>query len=139
LELICTISTRRGAATNQRERLSCYSKFRVALALDKTLDANLRAAMQRRVDSLAVNPLETSPQREMRAALERYNVLQVSAANEDSHMSRRLEKDRRGELARFEATKSQQFRYSFFHYAALGLYTHRANDEDFLALLSRRR
>jgi hypothetical protein len=67
----------------------------VALALDKTLDANLRAAMQRRVDSLAVNPLETSPQREMRAALERYNVLQVSAANEDSHMSRRLEKDRR--------------------------------------------
>jgi len=132
-------ASRRGAATNQQERLNCYSKFRVAVALDKNLDPNLRAAIQRRVDSLAVNPLETSPQSEMQAALERYDMLQASAANENSQISRRLEKDRRSELARFEASKSQLFRDSVFHYATLGLYTHRTSDSDFLTTLEKRR
>jgi hypothetical protein len=74
-------ASRRGAATNQRERLNCYSKFRVALALDKNLDPPLLQAMRRRVDSLAVNPLETAPRREMQAALQRYDLLEAAAAS----------------------------------------------------------
>ena len=133
-------ASRRGTAMNRAERLDCYSKFRVALALDKNLDAGLRATMQRRVDSLAVNPLETSPQGEMTAALQRYDLLQAAAASEESRMSRRLEKERRGELARFDSGKTRQIRDGVFHFATLGIYTRRAKDSrDLLARLDQYR
>ena len=43
---------------------------------------------------------------------------------------RRLERDRRSELARFEATKPQQIRGGIFHYASFGLYTRRDNGDE---------
>jgi hypothetical protein len=125
-------AARRGTATNQQERLNCYSKFRVALALDQTVESNLRAAMQRRVNAIAVNPLETSPQNELRAAVQRYDLLRAAAADEDSPLQQRLTRDRRSELARFEATNAQQARAGIFHYASFGFYTRRAPEPDFL-------
>jgi hypothetical protein len=124
--------SRRGSAMSRVERLDCYSKFRVALALDRNLDGDLRANIQRRVNSLAVNPLETSARREMLAAPERYALLTESAANEDRQISRRLEKERRSELARYDANKAGQVRDSVFHIATLGVYTHRAENDSVL-------
>jgi hypothetical protein len=127
-------ASRRGGATNLQERLNCYSKFRVALALDKSLDPALLTAMQRRVGSLAVNPLETATQREMQAALQRYDLLEA-AARENSKMAERLDKDRRAELARFESNKGERVRDGILHVATLGRYTHRAGNGDFAELL----
>ncbi len=53
-------ASRRGTATNLQERLNSYSKFRVALALDTTLDPNLKAMMEKHVYSFSVNPSESS-------------------------------------------------------------------------------
>jgi hypothetical protein len=122
--------SRRGTATNQKERLNCYSKFRVALALDHSLDADLRADMQKRVNSIAVNPLESSAKNEFKAAIARYQLLRKSP------LIVRVEKDRRAELARFEATKAQQIRADLFHYATFGLYTRRANGEELSSRLA---
>jgi hypothetical protein len=124
-------AARRGAATNLEERLNCYSKFRVALALDKTVDPVLLTSMRQHAGSLAVNPLETATQREMQAALQRYDLLEAAAANKNSKMASRLDKDRRAELARFEANKETQVRDDVLHIAALGLYTHRAAHDGF--------
>ena len=132
-------ASRRGTATNRQERLNCYSKFRVALALDQNVDPSLRAAMQRRVSSFGTNPLETSAQKELQAALERYDRLHAAAENEHGPLVRRLEKDRRSELARFEASKFQATRGGIFHYATLGLYTRRAQGQDYLERLDRYR
>ena len=133
-------ASRRGSAMNRVQRLDCYSKFRVALALDHDLDGDLRATMQHRVNSLAINPLETSPGSEMVAATQRYELLRDSAADVDGRMGRRLEKERRGELARFDANKTGQVRDGIFHVATFGLYTHRAkNDGELLARLDRYR
>jgi hypothetical protein len=128
-------ASRRGAATNLQERLNCYSKFRVALALDKSLDPALLSAMQQRVGSLAVNPLETATQREMHAALERYDLLEAAAASDRSKMAARLDKDRRAELARFGANRGEQIQSDLLHVATLGLYTHRAPELGFSELL----
>jgi hypothetical protein len=128
-------ASRRGAATNQQERLNCYSKFRVALALDKSEDPALLTAMRQRVRSLAVNPLEAATQRDMQAALQRYDLLEAAAASENSKMAVRLNKDRRAELARFEANKGAQARDGILHAATLGLYTHRAAGTGSLELL----
>jgi hypothetical protein len=119
---------------NRAERLDCYSKFRVALALDQNLDSGLRASTQRRVDSLAVNPLETSPQSEMPAALQGYDLLQAAAASEDSPFEpapRKRSMQRVGAL-RFEQNGASP--------GWLGVYTRRAkNSQDVLARLDRRR
>src|SRR3954454_9684490 len=66
------VVARHGTATNQGERLDSYSSFRTALALDHTLDPNLRGEMERRMDSIAVNPLDGSPVRELELARSRY-------------------------------------------------------------------
>jgi hypothetical protein len=107
------------------------------LALDRTLDPTLRTAMQHRVNSFSVNPLEVSPKKEFQAALQRYDFLQAAAIHENGPLLRRLERDRRSELARFEATKPQQIRGGIFHYASFGLYTRRDNGDDFLQRLAR--
>ena len=63
-----------------------------------------------------------------------------SAAESDTGpLVRRLDKDRRSELARFEADKFQEARGGIFHYATLGLYTRRANGPDYLERLDRYR
>jgi hypothetical protein len=124
-------AARRGAATNLQERLNCYSKFRVALALDKSEDPALLTAMRQRVRSLAVNPLETATQREMQAALQRYDLLEAAAANENSKLAMRLNKDRRAELARFETPKGGQVRGDIWHAATFGVYTQRAAADGF--------
>jgi hypothetical protein len=119
--------------------LDCYSKFRVALALDHGLDSNLRTAMQQRVNSVSVNPLETSPQKEMRAALQRYDLLRAAASDQNSAFAHRLDKDRRIELARFQASKFQEVRGGIFHFATFGLYTRRAKGGDLVEKLDRYR
>jgi hypothetical protein len=70
------ITARHGAAMNQAARLDCYSQFRVELALDHQLDPALRKEMERRVESMAVNPLEGAPGREMELTQTRYLRLQ---------------------------------------------------------------
>lgn len=130
-------ASRRGTAMNQQERLNSYSQFRVALGLDRSLDGDLRADMQRRVNSFSVNPLEVSTKNELQAAVQRYDLLQAATASDDSPLVHRLDKDRRAELARFEGKQSQQVRGDIFHYATFGLYTRRTPGDDLLDRLGR--
>ncbi len=69
------VVNRHGGAMDRAARLDSYSQFRVALALDRQLNPQLRAQMQRRVDALAINPLEAAPARELQLATARYAKL----------------------------------------------------------------
>ncbi len=132
------ITARHGAAMNQTARLDCYSQFRVELALDHQLDPALRNEMERRVESMAVNPLEAAPGREMELAQTRYLRLQTEA--QDGHLASRLDKDRRSELARFGENRPARITFNLLHYATFGAYTHRvAKDTGNLAMLDRDR
>ncbi|MBV8864223.1 MAG: hypothetical protein JO210_02355, partial [Acidobacteriaceae bacterium] len=117
------VASRHGAAMSQSERLDSYSEFRVRVALDHELDPALRRELQRRVDAAAINPLESAPQQEMKAAVERYKQLQLQA--EDGRLATRLTKDRRAELAQDSETSGAILRDSFFHFATFGAYTNR--------------
>lgn len=118
---------RHGAAMNEAARLDCYSRFRIALALDFRTDPRLRSEMQRRVDSLALNPLEATPARELEAAKERY--LRLAAEADDGKLITRLENERRAELAYFEESPKARILRDLMHNATLGLYTHRAKQD----------
>ena len=133
------VVSRHGAAMDQTARIDCYAQFRVALALDASLDRDLRSDIQRRVESLAVNPMEASPDREMQVAAARYAQLKADAA-EGERLAARIEKDRRTELAEFGESRNTRVAQALLHDATFGLYTHRVKgDYDSLAALDRNR
>jgi hypothetical protein len=129
------VAARHGVAVNQALRLDCYTQFRAALALDRTLNPELRRQMQRGVNSLSVNPLEVAPDRELAAASARYSEL-TKEAGADGALARRLNKDRREELELAFESRKQIIRDTAFHDLSFGAYTHRVNAQsDVLAQL----
>jgi hypothetical protein len=128
---------RHGAATSHADRLDCYSQFRTALALDHQLDGDLRRELQRRVDSLSINPLEASESSEMKAALNRYKQLDAQAIGGGNRLWKRLNADRRQELAAFGETPKREVLDVTLHVLTFGGYNHKAQDgDDSWALLS---
>ncbi|HMF77359.1 MAG TPA: hypothetical protein VK604_16995, partial [Bryobacteraceae bacterium] len=130
-------ASRHGSAMNKAARLDCYAQFRVQLALDRSLDPELRRQMQRGVESLAVNPLETAPGPELEAAAERYALLETAVDEESGPIAKRIDKERRAELARSQASPPQHFFAGALHAVTFGAYTKRAKPgEQNLALLN---
>ncbi len=117
------VMSRHGSAMNLQSRLDCYAQFRVVLALDSSLEADLREDMQRRIDSLSVNPLEGSAEREVQVAIARYNALQQQAGN--GELLTRLDDQRRAELAAFRAGPISTTVGVALHTSSLGFYTKR--------------
>ena len=122
------VASRHGEAIDQSARLDCYSQFRVKLAMDHQLDPALRKELDARVDSLAVNPLESDPDREMESARSRYAELKREAGP-GGRLADQLDKARRSELARFGNTKAETLGHALLHFASAGLYTHRAEKD----------
>jgi len=120
------VAGRRGRALDAEARLDSYSEFRTALALDHNLDPELRAEMRRRAESLAVNPLDASPERELETAMVRYDGLQDGADAAD--MLARLDTTRRFELATYTESRGARFSQAALHGITFGLYTHRAKE-----------
>ena len=133
------VVSRHGSAMNETARLDCYSQFRAAVALDQKLDPRLRDQIQRRMSSLAFNPLEGSPGKALQLARAHYQVLLAEA--QDGRLSSRIDKERRGELANFGASRRARFARIVLHGATFGTYTHRVkkSDENLTALDHERR
>ncbi len=118
------IATRRGAALNRDARLDSYAQFRTALTLDTTLPADLRITMLSRLNQLAMNPLDASPETEVQTARARYSKLQAEIEN--GELLKRLELERRQEVAEFGKGGGHLALDSALHVLTFGSYTHRA-------------
>lgn len=132
------LQERRGKANNRVERLDSYSEFRVSLALDHELDPALRRELDRRSGSMSSNPLETSPVNEMAAALKRYSMLSVEARGDGSRLQKRLDNQRREELAAFDASPRRQGVDLALHALTFGGYNDRAKDGVYMLTAYRR-
>jgi hypothetical protein len=123
LQIYEFIEGRHGNPVDQAARLDCYSRFRVELALDQKLDPVLRKEMERRLESLRVNPLEGSPGNAVRTAGANYAALQIQA-EEHGHLAQRLDDMRRSEIESFRATTKHRIADGLLHYGTFGLYEH---------------
>jgi hypothetical protein len=123
------VVSRHGNAMDRDARLDCYSQFRVELALDHSLQADLRSDMQQRLQSLDMNPLAAVPYRDLQVATARYQRLQA-AAEGDGALSALLAKERRAELAAFGESGHKRAAETLLHAASFGLYSHLARRED---------
>jgi hypothetical protein len=106
------VRARHGAATDRSARLEAYSEARQFLAVDTTLDPRLKTELLRRLDHLAINPLENGISTEATVAKEQYAAL--LRYTESPKLAARLERDRQKELDAY--TKSGAHRF----FAAIG-------------------
>lgn len=102
------VRARHGAAVNRSARLEAYSDARQFLAVDSSLDPKLRTELLRRLDHLALNPLENGISTEATVAKEQYTKLLQYAQSSDG-LAAKLERDRRKELESY--TRSGAWRF----------------------------
>src|ERR1044071_6907423 len=117
------VTSRRGIDVNQPTRLRAYSQLKLLLALDQTLDRDLREEIAGRVESVALNPLENELDAEARLARQQYAAL-GAAANKPDGLAARLDRDRREEMVPLEHGKTERVLLRFANVLSLGLYTH---------------
>jgi hypothetical protein len=131
--------SRHGIAVDQASRLDCYSQFRAQLSSDKSLDPQFRSELLRHADRLLVNPLELPVERKAELASMHFAQL-TNASGEDGVLMKRLNDERRAELAAFGQGKAAGFAQSGLHMATFGRYTQRVSaDELQLSTLDRER
>lgn len=133
------VKSRRGAAVNAGARIDSYAEFRVAAALDTSLDPAFRKQLRQRTDGLSANPLNVSVRQQLSAASRNYRALLAEAADPEK-LPKQLDNDRRHELASFGKSTPSEIGATALHYLTLTAYTRRApRREGNLALLSRER
>jgi hypothetical protein len=118
------VTSRRGIDVNQPTRLRAYSQLKLLLALDATLDRDLRDEIARRIESVSLNPLENDLAAEARLARQQYAAL-VAAARRPDGLPARLDRDRREEMVPLEHGKAGRVLFRFANVLSLGLYKHR--------------
>ena len=118
------VTGRRGVDVNQPTRLRAYSQLKLLLALDATLDRDLREEIGRRLESVSLNPLENDLDAEARLARQQYAAL-VAAAGRPDGLPARLDRDRRAEMVPLEHGRAGRVLLRLAGALSLGLYKHR--------------
>lgn len=115
------LSGRRGSANNRAWRTRSYAEFKQRLALDDTLNPALRKELTRQLDRLAVNPLDNAAKVELETARVQYRAL-VAWALAPGGLARRIEKDRKEELALARRSSGRRLLTQTARWATFGLY-----------------
>lgn len=132
------VASRHGRGMDAALRLDSYSEFRADLALDSTMDPELKTLLQRRIESISLNPLDSSPDHEIQVANAQYAALRNEVSS--GALERRLDKTREAELADFGKSPQALTSQAFLHSASFGLVSsHYRKDDDLLAELNRTR
>jgi hypothetical protein len=127
------VRSRHGDPNNRAARLKAYSQVRRWLTLDGSIDPELRADLQRRLEILGVNPLEESVFEETEIAERQYNALLRYAADPNG-LPARLDRDRNTEMAARRHGVPARTGLRLAKWSTLGIYSHRElNDRTSLA------
>lgn len=128
---------RHGAPMDRSERLRSYSAARQFLTVDSNLAPELKAELHRRLDHLALDPLENGLDTEARVAKEQFAALLQYAQSPDG-LAAKLQRDRQKELEAY--TRSHSARLLLGMGRLVGLRRGRSEtDAGLVAGLQRRR
>ncbi len=130
------VTGRRGVDINQPSRLRTYSQLKLLLALNESLDPQLREQIDRRLEKVSLNPLENDLAAEAKLAAAQYQAL-VAYAQRSDGLPAKLDRDRRAELVPLKHGLPAQFIFLDANIISFGKYTHReAATPDVVAKLS---
>ena len=118
------VTGRRGMDINQPSRLQSYSQLKLLLALNASIDPDLRDELNGRLESVSLNPFENDLEAEAKLAREQYAALVAFAKNPEG-LSAKLERDRRAELTPLDHGDKAQIFFRVANVLSFGRYVHR--------------
>jgi len=118
------VTGRRGMDLNQPSRLHTYSQLKLLLALDESMEPELRSEIGGRLETVSLNPFENGLNAEASVALAQYEAL-VAFAKDPQGLAAKVERDRRAELMPLEHGAKAQFGFRMMNVLTFGKYVHR--------------
>ncbi len=118
------VTNRRGMDVNQPSRLRAVSQLKLLLALNETLDPQLRDNIDRRLDAVSSNPLDNDYEAESQLARRQYAAL-VDYARRPEGLPARLELDRRAEAMPLIHGRAERTLFRAANILSFNLYTHK--------------
>jgi hypothetical protein len=118
------VTGRRGMDINQPSRLQTYSQLKLLLALNNSLDSDLRDEIEGRAEKISLNPFENDLNAEANVALEQYQAL-VAFAKDPNGLAAKIERDRRAELMPLEHGRNARVAFRALNILTFGKYIHR--------------
>ena len=118
------VTGRRGMDINQPSRLRTYSQLKLLLALNNSLDPDLRRQIDAQLEKVSLNPLENDLAAESRLAIQQYDALLAYARRADG-LPAKLDRDRRAELVPLEHERAERVLFKLGNILSFGRYTHR--------------
>jgi len=118
------VTGRRGMDINQPSRLHTYSQLKLLLALNTSMDPELRSEVSGRLERVAINPFENGLNAEAKIATDQYNAL-VAYAKDPHGLAEKLERDRRAELTPLEHDGKERLAFGVLNVLSFGRYVHR--------------
>jgi hypothetical protein len=118
------VAGRRGMDLNQASRFRSYSQLRLLLALDHSLDPELRNEVTDHVNVAVNNPLDRGIQYDTRVSLKQYENL-IAYANRPDGLPKKIYDDRREEMVRLKHSRPERVLLTAASVFTLGLYRHR--------------
>lgn len=133
------VTGRRGADLNQASRLRAYSQLKLLVALDNSLDPELKDEISERIESATLNPMQNDGDVEARIARAQYENL-LAFASDPGGLAKKVTDDRREEMTRLKHGGKTRALIALGRVFSLGLYTHREKDSpEMMAQLDIRR
>jgi hypothetical protein len=118
------VTGRRGMDINQPSRLHTYSQLKLLLALNTSMEPDLRSEVSGRLEKISLNPFENDLKAEANIANAQYNAL-VAFAKDPNGLAAKLEQDRRAELTPLEHNGKARLAFSVLNVLSFGKYVHR--------------
>ena len=118
------VTGRRGMDINQPSRLHTYSQLKLLLALNTSMEPELRSEVSGRLEKISLNPFENDLNAEASIATQQYNAL-LAYAKDPNGLAERLERDRRAEMLPLEHGEKAQLAFRVLNVLSFGKYVHR--------------
>ena len=118
------VTGRRGMDINQPSRLQTYSQLKLLLALNTSMEPELRSEVSGRLEKISLNPFENDLNAEAKIATQQYAAL-VAYAKDPHGLAEKLERDRREELLPLEHGDKAQLAFRLLNVLSFGKYVHR--------------
>jgi hypothetical protein len=120
------VTGRRGMDINQPSRLHTYSQLKLLLALNSSMEPELRNEVSGRLEKISLNPFENGLNAEAKIATEQYNALVAYAKDPSAEgLAAKLERDRRAELTPLEHDGKARLAFGVLNVLSFGKYVHR--------------
>ena len=118
------VTGRRGMDINQPSRLQTYSQLKLLLALNNSMEPELREEVSGRLEKISLNPFENDLDAEANIATQQYQML-LAYAKDPNGLATKVERDRRAELLPLEHGDKAQFAFRLMNVLSFGKYVHR--------------